>query len=100
MYGAGWLERRNLWEYARAARLAADCRLKAASHPFARWLRVWSAPAPKEEIRREFLRRVVSFHCETGTVGHRAVRGYGGLGHVRLFSDDKNCRSMSIRVAA
>ena len=79
MYGAGWLESRNLGDYERAARLSAQCgradladgllrlaeveweheryfRLKAASHPFARILKVWPAPPPKAEIRRRFER--------------------------------------------
>jgi rubrerythrin len=77
MYGAGWIELRNIREYEHAARLAARCgeadfaeqllalaevewehecyfRLKAASHPFSRWLKVWPAPPPKDEIRRAF----------------------------------------------
>jgi hypothetical protein len=79
MYGAGWLERRNITEYEQAACLAFACgavhhvvdllemaeaewehehyfRMKAASHPLARVLPVWKAPSPKEEIRRRFLR--------------------------------------------
>jgi hypothetical protein len=74
MYGAGFIERRNLAEYERAARLALECaaaahaddlldmaeaeweheryfREKAASHRFARLLPVWSAPGPKSAIR-------------------------------------------------
>ena len=76
MYGAGWIERRNVAEYEHAAWLArvsgalehvgvldnvaellsiADVereheryfRLKAASHPMARLLPVWRAPAPR-----------------------------------------------------
>jgi hypothetical protein len=77
MYGAGWLEKLNIAEYERAARLGAICgqaafadellflaeveweherffRLKAAGHPLARVLRVWRAPAPKVAIRRHF----------------------------------------------
>jgi rubrerythrin len=77
MYGAGWIERLNIREYERAARLAtlhgsADFadelldlaeveweheryfRLKAASHRFARLLHVWPAPPPKAEIRRSY----------------------------------------------
>jgi rubrerythrin len=77
MYGAGWIERVNIREYERAARLAARCglpafadvlldqaeveweheryfRLKAAGHPLARWLEVWPAPAPKGAIRASF----------------------------------------------
>lgn len=79
MYGAGWIENRNIAEYERAARLAvlADevhhteelirlaeveweheqyFRLKAQSNRLARLLRVWRAPAPKEDIRRSFER--------------------------------------------
>jgi hypothetical protein len=79
MYGAGWIERRNIEDYERTARLAAQCgaeqgvddlldmaeveweherffREKAASHPLARALPVWSPPPPKAEIRRSFLR--------------------------------------------
>ena len=74
MYGAGWIERRNLAEYERAARLALDCaatahveelldmaeaeweheryfREKAASHPFSRLLPVWQSPGPKAGVR-------------------------------------------------
>jgi hypothetical protein len=74
MYGAGWVERRNIAEYERAARLAIRCgavghvdellsmaeveweheryvRLKAASHRLSRLLPVWRAPAPRHEIR-------------------------------------------------
>jgi hypothetical protein len=77
MYGAGWIEARNLREYERLARTAARCakpaaaddlldmaeaewkheryfRLKAAGHPLARVLRIWPAPTPKAEIRRTF----------------------------------------------
>jgi hypothetical protein len=77
MYGAGWIERRNIVEYERAARLAllsgatdhiddlldmAEVeweheryfREKAASHWLARLLRVWQGPGAKEEIRRGF----------------------------------------------
>jgi hypothetical protein len=77
MYGAGWIEKLNIAEYERAARLGALCgqaafadellflaeveweheryfRLKAAGHPLARVLRVWRAPAPKAAIRRHF----------------------------------------------
>jgi len=79
MYGAGWLERQNIAEYAAAARLAAVCgepgfadellllaevewdheryfRLQAASHRLARLLRIWRAPAPRETIRRDYAR--------------------------------------------
>jgi hypothetical protein len=81
MYGAGWLERRNIVEYERAARLGLVCgatehvddllemaeveweheryfREKAAGHPFARLLRVWRGPGAKEDIRRSFMRFV------------------------------------------
>jgi len=74
MYGAGWVEARNIAEYERAARLALACdefrfaerlldmaeaewehehyfRLKAASHPLASVLRLWPVPAPKVTIR-------------------------------------------------
>jgi rubrerythrin len=77
MYGAGLIERLNIREYERAARLAALSgvavfadelldlaeveweheryfRLKAASHQFTRVLRVWPAPAPKATIRRSY----------------------------------------------
>ena len=77
MYGAGWIERRSIAEYERAARLGALCgeaafadqllavaevewehehyfRLKAAAHPLARLLPVWPAPPPRAEIRRSF----------------------------------------------
>jgi hypothetical protein len=73
MYGAGFIERRNLAEYERAARLALEFhpdhaddlldmaeaewqheryfREKAAGHPFVRLLPVWSAPGPRWAIR-------------------------------------------------
>lgn len=74
MYGAGWIERRNIADYERAARLALECaatahvaelvdmaeaeweherffREKAASHWAAHLLPVWSAPGPKADIR-------------------------------------------------
>jgi len=74
MYGAGLLESRNIVEYEVAARLAGpaghpemvDCLLTMAeveweheryfrervlSHPWASWLPLWPAPAPKERIR-------------------------------------------------
>jgi hypothetical protein len=77
MYGAGWIERRNIRDYERAARLATRhgsaifgdelldlaeveweheryFRLKAASHWCARLLHVWPAPPPKTEIRRSY----------------------------------------------
>ena len=78
MYGAGWIERRNIAEYERAARLSVLCgkarfaeelldlaeveweheryfRLKAAGHPFAAVLPVWSPPPEKASIRRSFV---------------------------------------------
>jgi hypothetical protein len=83
MYGAGQLERRNLVEYEVAAREAvlsgypeiaddllamaeveweheAFFRLKAASHPLARVFPVWTAPPPRDEIRRSFERFVAT----------------------------------------
>lgn len=74
MYGAGWLERRNIAEYERATWLALACGLprhasdlldmaeaeweheryfreKAAAHWLARLLPVWRAPGPKAAIR-------------------------------------------------
>jgi hypothetical protein len=77
MYGAGWIERLNIREYERAARLATLCglavfaddlldqaeveweheryfRLKAAGHPLARLLMIWPAPAPKTDIRASY----------------------------------------------
>jgi rubrerythrin len=77
MYGAGWLERRNILDYERAARLSVRCgqprfadallsmaeaeweheryfRLKTSSHPLAVIVRVWTAPPCKEEIRCSF----------------------------------------------
>jgi hypothetical protein len=79
MYGAGWIERRNIAEYERAARLDAPrgaagfagdllamaeaewdheryFRLKAAAHWGARLLPVWAAPPPRACIRRDFAR--------------------------------------------
>lgn len=79
MYGAGWIERRNIEEYEHAARLAAQCgrmdnvnelldmaeveweheryfRLKAATHWLSRFLQVWRAPASKDAIRERFER--------------------------------------------
>jgi hypothetical protein len=78
MYGAGWLECRNIAEYERAARLCVLCgearfadalldmaeaeweherffRLKAASHPLAALVPVWTAPPPKAAIRASFI---------------------------------------------
>ena len=75
MYGAGFLESRNIVEYEVAARLAAesghpelvDCLLEMAevewehelyfrervlSHAFARFIPMWKVPPPKSEIRR------------------------------------------------
>jgi rubrerythrin len=75
MYGAGWLERRNITDYERAARLALECaapayaadlldlaeaeweherffREKAASHWLSHLLPVWTAPGPKSAIRQ------------------------------------------------
>jgi Ubiquinone biosynthesis protein COQ7 len=77
MYGAGWIERRNIVEYEHAARLAAACdelvaaddllamaeveweherffRLRAASHWGSRVLKLWPAPGPKAAIRADF----------------------------------------------
>jgi rubrerythrin len=74
MYGAGWMERRNIADYERAARLALECasaahveelldmaeaeweherffREKAASHRLSSLLPVWQAPGPKSGIR-------------------------------------------------
>ena len=88
MYGAGWLERRNIVEYENAARAAALSgheefvenligmaevewdherffRLKAASHPMWRWMPQWDPPPPREEIRRSF----AEFVCASGTRG-------------------------------
>ena len=83
MYGAGRIERRNIVEYERAARLAWLCgasayvddlldmgevewdheqyfRLKAASHRLARVLPIWRAPGPRGAIRQDFERFVQS----------------------------------------
>lgn len=77
MYGAGWIERRNIAEYERAARLSVRCvqarfadelldmaeveweheryfREAAASHPLSALLPVWSAPGEKAAIRQTF----------------------------------------------
>jgi demethoxyubiquinone hydroxylase (CLK1/Coq7/Cat5 family) len=77
MYGAGKLERRNIGEYERAARLAVhagqhefvDCLLTMAEvewehenffregvsrHKWGARLRLWPSPAPKESIRETF----------------------------------------------
>jgi hypothetical protein len=77
MYGAGWLERRNIGEYEEAARLSAldgepgfvddllamaeveweherYFHLHAASHWLSHLLPVWPAPAPRETIRGSF----------------------------------------------
>ena len=104
MCGAGWIELRNIGEYERAARLGALCgevdfvdellsmaeveweheryfRLKAASHRFARLLKVWRAPAPREAIRQSFEQfvraRAEAQHSRSHGVGYgsrRAVR--------------------------
>jgi hypothetical protein len=83
MYGAGWLERQNIREYERAARLAAAAgldelvndlltmaeaeweheryfRLKAAAHPLARLLRPWPPPPPRAAIRTRFAREATA----------------------------------------
>ena len=75
MYGAGFLESRNIVEYEVAARLAAEsghgefveCLLEMAevewehelyfrhrvrSHPLSRFIPLWEAPPPKADIRR------------------------------------------------
>jgi hypothetical protein len=85
MYGAGWIERRNIVEYERAARLGWLCgasafldelldmaeieweheryfRLKAASHRCSRLLPMWRAPEPRNELRRSFERFVREQH--------------------------------------
>jgi demethoxyubiquinone hydroxylase (CLK1/Coq7/Cat5 family) len=77
MYGAGRLERRNIKEYEDAATYAEACgrhelidclltmaevewdheqffRAKAAAHPLARLLPLWSPPPPREAIRAPF----------------------------------------------
>ena len=77
MYGAGKLERRNIVEYENAARYAIGCgksefvdclltmaeveweheqyfRAKVLSHRLGHLLPIWSAPPPKESIRRGF----------------------------------------------
>ena len=77
MYGAGWLERRNIVEYELLAREALQCgrssfaadllamaevewehelyfRSKAGSHLFSRVFRTWSPPPPKASIRQGF----------------------------------------------
>lgn len=87
MYGAGKLESRNIGEYERAARYAAqsghaefvDCLLGMAEvewehesyfracverHRWAPRVRLWPAPAPKEAIR-------VAFHAEIGCAPER-----------------------------
>jgi len=89
MYGAGWIERVNIREYERAARLAALCgepgfadellfqaeveweheryfRLKAAGHPIARLLKVWPAPAPKAAIRSSYAEFTRGLAPDTG----------------------------------
>jgi len=88
MYGAGRLEQRNIVEYEDAARAAALSghpefvddlldmaevewdherffRLAAATHPVWRWFPKWSAPPPREEIRRSF----AEFARVSGTPG-------------------------------
>ena len=77
MYGAGRIERRNIWEYEHAARLAAAAGLQRFVEPLlamaevewdherffhdqvrGHWLHrrlgSWSAPGPREEIRASF----------------------------------------------
>ena len=83
MYGAGRLERRNICEYEQAARLARDAghgefvdclltmaevewehelyfRTCAQSYSFAKWIHIWPAPPPKDEIRKSFEREGMS----------------------------------------
>ena len=97
MYGAGWIEARNIAEYERAACLARECsllsyvdtllemaeaeweharffRLKAASHPMAAVLRLWPEPAPKAAIRDQ-ARRV---RPREALATRRARRGGAG----------------------
>ena len=79
MYGAGRIERRNIWEYEDAARLAVAAGLPDLAEPLLamaevewdherffhdrvrghwlhRWSGSWDDPAPREEIRASFLR--------------------------------------------
>ena len=80
MYGAGFLESRNIVEYEVAARLAAQCqhlelvecllemaevewehelyfRQRVLSHRLARLIPMWPAPPPKSTIRRPLEKR-------------------------------------------
>src|SRR5689334_14066912 len=77
MYGAGWIERRNIVDYERMAQLAALAEmadhvddlldmaeveweherffhLKVATHWLARYVPIWSAPGPKQALRQRF----------------------------------------------
>jgi demethoxyubiquinone hydroxylase (CLK1/Coq7/Cat5 family) len=77
MYGAGWIERRNVWEYVVAARHARDAgewqlvepllamaevehdheayfRAKVRSHRLARWIPLWAELPPKPALREGF----------------------------------------------
>lgn len=96
MYGAGWLEFRNIADYERAARLSVRCgvdvfveplldmaeaeweherffRLKAAGHPLSKVFRVWSPPPPKTAIRASF-RGFISEHRENVLEMDRGVK--------------------------
>jgi demethoxyubiquinone hydroxylase (CLK1/Coq7/Cat5 family) len=77
MYGAGWIERRNVWEYIVAARHARDAgeaalvepllamaevehdheayfRAKVRSHRLARWIPMWASLPAKVALREGF----------------------------------------------
>jgi demethoxyubiquinone hydroxylase (CLK1/Coq7/Cat5 family) len=77
MYGAGWIERRNVWEYVVAARHARDAgedalveallrmaevehdhetyfRAKVRSHRLRRWIPLWAELPPKAALREGF----------------------------------------------
>jgi demethoxyubiquinone hydroxylase (CLK1/Coq7/Cat5 family) len=77
MYGAGWIERRNVWEYVVAARHARDAgedglveplllmaevehdheayfRARVRAHRLARWMPMWASLPDKTELRAGF----------------------------------------------
>ena len=100
MYGAGRLERTNIREYETAALLAVETgrdawiesflemaeveweheryfRSRVGGHPWARWIPVWTAPAPKWEIRRSFRHRASGIRGPSSSDPIEASRGRG-----------------------
>jgi rubrerythrin len=109
MYGAGWLESRNIADYERTAHLALVCdyhqlvddlldmaemeweheryfRLKAEAHPFATVFPLWKAPAPKATIRARFAALCEELHshrCDRGVKLREALIADERRGHTQ-----------------